>query len=64
MTKPITMTVADLKDELSRLNNSDELYFGNGDLRFYRMKYRGDKLVSLEFNQIYCVTHDPEDEDS
>lgn len=55
MAKPKTMTVADLISELSRLDKNDKLYFGNGDLSFNRMKYRGENLVSLEFNEIYSV---------
>ena len=48
-----TMRVSELKEELSRLNDDDDLSFGNGDLSFNRMKYRGDKTVNLEFNEIY-----------
>ncbi|PCI43394.1 MAG: hypothetical protein COB41_07145 [Proteobacteria bacterium] len=48
-----TMKVSELKDELSRLNDDDNLSFGNGDLSFNRMKYRGEKTVNLEFNEIY-----------
>ena len=61
MPGPKTMSVADLKDELSRLDNDDEIYFGNGNLSFYRMKYRGDKLVSIEFNELYSVSEDTDD---
>lgn len=59
MSKPKTMLVSELLDELSRLDPDDRLYFGNGDLSYYRPKYRGDKLVSIEFNEIYEVTCDP-----
>lgn len=31
-----------------------------GDLSFYRPKWRGDHVLNLEFNQVYTVTVDPE----
>lgn len=60
MTKPYTITVGDLLDDLAIHNRSDRLFFGGGDLSFYRVKSRGDDLVGIEFNQLYQVTEDPE----
>ena len=57
--KPYTITVGDLLDELKNYDRSDLLYFGNGDLSFHRIKARGD-MATIEFNQLYQVTHDPE----
>lgn len=58
MTKPYTMTVGELLDRLKIHDRSDNLFFGSGDLSFYRVKSRGDNLVGIEFNQIYQVTED------
>jgi hypothetical protein len=58
--KPYTITVGDLLDALKHYNRSDRLFFGNGDLSFHRIKSRGDDLTGIEFNQLYQVTHDPE----
>lgn len=59
MKKPYTITVGALLDELKNYNKSDRLYFGNGDLSFFRVKLRGD-VATIEFNQLYQVTADPE----
>jgi len=67
--KPKTITIAELKarclDHLMSLPDETEVYFGAGDLTFYRPKtrlYRPDnrtpQLVQLEFNELYEVTHD------
>lgn len=57
--KPKVMLVRDLMEILSELNPGDTIYFGNGDLSYYRTKERGNKLVNLEFNEAYIVTSDP-----
>ena len=62
MTKPYTITVGELLDRLKNYDRSDNLFFGGGDLSFYRVKSRGDKLVGIEFNQLYQVTEDPDAE--
>ena len=49
------MTIGDLKRHLSVFNDDYELTFGTGDLTFYRTKLRGDRLVQIEFNEIYEV---------
>lgn len=63
MKTPHTITVGDLIDALKIHKRTDSLFFGNGDLAFYRVKSRGDDLVGIEFNQLYQVTHDPDLED-
>lgn len=60
MTKPYTITVGELLDQLKIYDRSDNLFFGNGNLSLYRVKSRGDDLVGIEFNQLYQVTEDPE----
>jgi len=41
------------------------IYFGNGNLSFYRPKNRGPEqgpeMIFIEFNEVYSVTLDPED---
>lgn len=43
-----------------------QIYFGSGDLSFYRPKNRGPKegpaMVFIEFNEAYNVTADPFDD--
>lgn len=60
MKKPYTITVGDLLDALANHDRTDRLFFGSGDLSFYRVKSRGDDLVGIEFNQLYQVTTDPD----
>jgi hypothetical protein len=50
--KPDTITVGELRDHLKLFDNDYKLYFGNGNLHFYRTKVRGDKLVQIEFNEL------------
>ncbi|MEG2433392.1 MAG: hypothetical protein RSA84_17185 [Acinetobacter sp.] len=56
-----TMSVAEFKDKISNQLNSlpdDHLiYFGHGDLDFYRLKIRNAEgtLHQIEFNQTYDV---------
>lgn len=63
MTKPYTITLGQFRREvLSQLEkepDSTKIYFGNGDLMFYRPKWRGD-YFTIEFNQVYQVTADPD----
>jgi len=59
--KPKTMTVGRLRGELARYPDSAEIYFGDGQLSFNRIKNRGPvggDLLNLEFNELYEVTHD------
>lgn len=41
----------------------DSIYFGSGNLSFYRLKNRGPKegpaMLFIEFNEAYNVTADP-----
>lgn len=59
MLNPYTITVGELLDALAVYDRSDLLYFGNGDLEYHRVKARGD-MATIEFNQIYQVTSEPE----
>lgn len=59
---PYTMTVGDLMVHLKNVPADTELFFGTGDLSFYRTKWRGDNLLQIEFNQVYTVDMDPENE--
>jgi hypothetical protein len=47
---------------LATLKDDDEVFFGSGDLSFYRFKPRGPitgpQLYNLEFNEAYKVTSD------
>lgn len=74
MTKPYTMTVREFKDrivdQIKNLPDDSEIFFGSGDLSFYRVKNRGyigdsdmPRLVQIEFNQVYVVDIDPEQPD-
>lgn len=66
-----TITLGELRSELTRLlsyPDDTEIIFGQGDLSFYRFKtwlYRADdqtpKTIDLEFNELYKVTVDPDD---
>lgn len=66
-----TITIGELRttlEHLQALPDSTEVSFGQGDLRFYRLKPRhwvdGEKfprLMQIEFNEIYEVTSDPEE---
>ncbi|MET3134986.1 hypothetical protein AAKU55_005289 [Oxalobacteraceae bacterium GrIS 1.11] len=71
MIKPKTITLGELKQQLAwlwDLADETEVSFGAGDLNFYRAKTRlyqpDDKtpaIVNIEFNQLYEVTMDPDD---
>lgn len=55
---------AHMRPLLDSLADDDEVFFGAGDLSFYRPKERGPangpRLVQLEFNEVYTVTVDPD----
>lgn len=67
---PKTMSGAEFKLRfgalMASLHDDDEVYFGAGDLSFYRPKDRGPvngpRLVNIEFNEVYIVVVDPDDE--
>lgn len=52
---------------LESLRDDDQVYFGAGDLGFYRPKERGPiegpRLVQIEFNEVYSVLHTPDSTD-
>jgi hypothetical protein len=53
-----TMTVGELRQWLEGYPDDAPLYFGAGDLGFYRVKNRGPKdgfLAQVEFNELYHV---------
>lgn len=66
--KPKTMSGAEFKqrfrDLIASLNDTDEVFFGSGDLSLYRFKDRGPRagprLVQIEFTEVYTVTADPD----
>jgi hypothetical protein len=51
---------------IASLHDDDEVYFGAGNLSFYRPKDRGTrnghKLVAIEFNEVYTVVADPDND--
>ena len=57
---------AHFADLVNTLHDTDQVYFGSGDLSFNRVKDRGaingPRLVQIEFNEIYSVTLDPSSE--
>lgn len=65
-----TMTGAEFKLHfkplIDSLKDDDLLFFGGGDLSFYRPKERGPvdgpRLVQIAFNEVYTVTVDPDDD--
>lgn len=67
---PKTMSGAEFKLRFSALvtslHDDDEVFFGAGDLSFYRPKERGPvngpRLVNIEFNEVYTVTVDPDED--
>ena len=63
---PKTITLGELKQALWGLPDDTEIYFGAGDLGFYRPKTRKYRpgsdipaMVQIEFNEMYEITHDP-----
>lgn len=60
---PKTITLGYLRESLSEYPDDTEIYFGVGDLSFYRPKPRNNgrpALVQIEFNELYEITHDPD----
>lgn len=64
-----TITVGELRRKLEELlaqPDHAEVFFGGGDLSFYRLKNRGPRnpadgiLYQVEFNELYEVTLDPD----
>ncbi len=45
------MTVGELKAMLENVSDDTRIFFGCFNLAFYRLKFRGDKLLQIEFNQ-------------
>lgn len=63
--KPYKMSLKDFKDLIFRdfEGLSDEktmITFGGGDLSFYRVKWTDDHVANIQFNQVYTVSIDPE----
>lgn len=66
-----TITLGELRSRLAwlkELPDETEIFFGSGDLSFYRAKTRQYKpnsdtamLVNIEFGEIYTVTESFED---
>jgi hypothetical protein len=56
-----TFTVGDLRRHLEVFADDWELQFGpsftDGALTFYRTKARGEKLVQIEFNELFEIEH-------
>ena len=48
---PQTITVEELRMHLQVFPDEWDLFFGNGNLHFYRTKARGEQLVQIEFDQ-------------
>jgi hypothetical protein len=49
--KEYRMSLGDLRKQLELFSDDYEVTFGSGNLKFYRTKQRGDKLVQIEFAQ-------------
>ncbi len=73
MTEPITITLGEIRKDLSDLlsmPDDTQVFFGAGDLTWYRIEDRGTKagaqLMQMEFNEVYSVTNwpDAEEQDS
>ncbi|GHU31955.1 hypothetical protein AGMMS50256_21260 [Betaproteobacteria bacterium] len=59
--QPGTITVGQLRDALAEYPDDAPLYFGTGDLDFYRVRNRkpvGGYLVQIEFDQFYKVAYE------
>jgi len=46
-----TMRLADFLREFEGVPSETDIQFGNGNLRFYRTKWRGEKLLQIEFDK-------------
>lgn len=72
MSKPKTMSGAEFRMHftplLQSLSDEDEVFFGGGDISFYRIKERGPvsgpRLVQVEFNEVISVVAAPTEEPS
>jgi hypothetical protein len=53
-----------LRGFIEGLADDDKVFFGSGDLSFYRLKERGPvegpRLVQFAFNEVYTVVADPD----
>lgn len=66
--EPKNITVAELRvrllDTLNALDDDDLVSFGGGALSLHRPKDRGPvdgpRIVDVEFNEVFTVTHFPE----
>lgn len=72
MEKIKTITIGELRRKLEgllALEDNAEVFFGGGDLSFYRIKNRSaldpaaTPLYQIEFNELYQVTMDPDSDD-
>lgn len=59
---PKIITVGELRHDLTQLlamPDDTEVFFGSGNLSFYRIKNRGPvtgtQLLQVEFNEVYTV---------
>lgn len=66
MSQPKTIPLPELREKLRELlamPDDTQVFFGAGDLSWYRLKHRGPingpALVQVEFNEVYTVTLDP-----
>lgn len=65
-----TMTGSEFKRHFgalaAALHDDDAVFFGSGDLSLYRAKDRGPtngpRLVNIEFNEVYTVIADSDDD--
>ncbi len=59
-----TITVGELRRDLSLYSDDTPLFFGTGNLSYYRPKNRGGDtpLLQIEFSELYEITHDPASE--
>lgn len=62
MNEPQSITVGELRQWLADYSDDTPIFFGIGDLSFYRIKNRGPvgkDMLQVEFNELYQVK--PED---
>jgi len=53
-----TITVGDLLDSLKNFKAEDKIFFGSGDLEFSRIRQLENKMVQIDFHQLYTITHE------
>ena len=58
---------AHFKPLIESLKDNDQVFFGNGNISFYRTKERGplpsgERLVQVAFNELITVQHEPDEE--